>query len=102
LAVRVPVAAGSLADLVFVIQRRTAFEAVNGIFKEQSDGEQYQNILGVANDPFVSSAIIKDSRSTVIDLSMTQVADGGLVKVVSWYDNGGGYASQIIRHAVPG
>jgi glyceraldehyde 3-phosphate dehydrogenase len=100
LAVRVPVTVGSLVDLVFVTERSTTVEEVNRIFKEESEGQQYQDILGVTNDPFVSSDIIKDSRASIVDLGMTQVVDGDLVKVLSWYDNEWGYVSQMIRHAV--
>ena len=100
LAVRVPVTVGSLVDLVFVTERRTTADEVNRIFKEESEGGQYQDILGVTNDPFVSSDVIKDSRASIVDLGMTQVVDGDLVKVLSWYDNEWGYVSQMIRHAV--
>lgn len=100
LAVRVPVPVGSLADLVFVTERRTTVEEVNRIFTEESEGEQYQGILGITNEPFVSSDIIKDSRASIVDLGMTQVVDGDLVKVLSWSDNEWGYVSQMIRHAV--
>lgn len=100
LAVRVPVTVGSLADLVFVTERRTTVEEINRILKEESKGRQYQGILGVTNDPFVSSDIIKDPRASIVDLGMTQVVDGDLVKVLSWYDNEWGYVSQMIRHAV--
>jgi len=100
LAVRVPVTVGSLVDLVFVTERRTTVEEVNRSFKEESEGEQYQDILGVTNDPFVSSDIIKDPRASIVDLGMTQVVDGDLVKVLSWYDNEWGYVSQMIRHAL--
>jgi glyceraldehyde 3-phosphate dehydrogenase len=68
LAVRVPVTVGSLADLVFVTERRTTVEEVNRIFKEESEGRQYLDILGVTNDPFVSSDIIKDPRASIVDL----------------------------------
>ena len=88
-----------LVDLVFVTERRTTVEEVNRIFKEESEGEQYQDILGVTNDPVVSSDIIKDPRASIVDLGMTQVVDGDLVKVLSWYDNEWGYVSQMIRHA---
>ncbi|HWQ92051.1 MAG TPA: type I glyceraldehyde-3-phosphate dehydrogenase [Clostridia bacterium] len=100
LAVRVPITVGSLVDLVFVTERRTTVEEVNRIFQEESEGRQYQDILGVTNDPLVSSDIIKDPRASIVDLGMTQVVDGDLVKVLSWYDNEWGYVSQMIRHAV--
>ena len=100
LAVRVPVPVGSLVDLVFVTERRTTVEEVNRIFTEESEGDQYQGILGVTNEPFVSSDIIKDPRASIVDLGMTQVVDGDLVKILSWYDNEWGYVSQMIRNAL--
>lgn len=99
-AVRVPVTVGSLADLVFVTERRTTVEEVNRIFTEEAGSPKYQGVLGVTNEPAVSSDIIKDSRASVVDLGMTQVVDGDLVKVFSWYDNEWGYVSQMIRSAV--
>ena len=75
-------------------------EEVNRIFKEESEVGQYQDILGVTNDPVVSSDIIKDPRASIVDLGTTQVVDGDLVKVLSWYDNEWGYVSQMIRNAV--
>jgi glyceraldehyde 3-phosphate dehydrogenase len=101
LAVRVPVPVGSLVDLVFVTERRTTVEEVNHIFTEESAGEQYKDILGVTNDPVVSSDIIKDPRASIVDLGMTKVVDGDLVKILSWYDNEWGYVSQMIRNAMP-
>jgi glyceraldehyde 3-phosphate dehydrogenase len=56
--------------------------------------------VGVTTDPIVSSDIIGDSRASVVDLSMTQVVDGDLVKVMSWYDNEWGFTSQMIQVAV--
>jgi glyceraldehyde 3-phosphate dehydrogenase len=99
-AVRGPVPAGSLADMVFLTERETSVEEVNRIFQEEADSERYRGILGVTTDPIVSSDIIQDSRASVIDLAMTQVVDGDLVKVMSWYDNEWGYASQMVREAM--
>ena len=100
IAVRVPVPVGSLADLVFVTERRTTVEEVNRIFTEEAGSPKYKDVLGVTNDPAVSSDIIKDPRASVVDLGVTQVVDGDLVKVFSWYDNEWGYVSQMIRNAV--
>lgn len=100
LAVRVPVTVGSLVDLVFVTERCTTVEEVNRVFTEEAEGEQYKGVLGVTNEPFVSSDIIRDARASIVDLGLTQVVDGDLVKVLSWYDNEWGYVSQMIRHAV--
>ena len=99
LAVRVPVPVGSLVDLVFVTARNTNVAEVNRIFKEEAVSERYQDVLGVTEDPIVSADIIQDPRASIVDLTMTQVVDGDLVKVLSWYDNEWGYASQMVREA---
>ncbi|MEA5507794.1 type I glyceraldehyde-3-phosphate dehydrogenase [Halotia wernerae UHCC 0503] len=99
-AVRVPVAVGSISDITFVTERATTVEEINNIFREEADSDRYQGVLGVSEDPIVSSDIIQDTRASIIDLNMTQVVDGDLVKVMSWYDNEWGYASQMIREAL--
>lgn len=99
-AVRAPVPVGSISDIVFVTERKTTVEEVNQIFRDEASSEQYQGIVGVSEDEIVSSDIIKDTRASIIDLGMTQVVDGDLVKVMSWYDNEWGYANQMIRQAV--
>ncbi len=99
-AVRGPVPAGSLADIVFLTERETSVEEINQIFQEEADSERYRGILGVSKDPIVSSDIIRDPRASIVDLGMTQVVDGDLVKVMSWYDNEWGYASQMVREAM--
>ncbi|MBC7235854.1 MAG: type I glyceraldehyde-3-phosphate dehydrogenase [Chloroflexi bacterium] len=99
-AVRGPVACGSLADIVFVTERPTTVDEVNQIFREEAESDRYKGIVGVTDDPWVSSDIVGDPRASVIDLEMTQVVDGDLVKVMSWYDNEWGYASQLVREVV--
>ena len=99
-AVRGPVPAGSMADMVFVTKSNITENEINDIFREEADSERYNGILGVAEDPVVSSDIIMDSRASVVDLNMTQVIDGDLLKIMSWYDNEWGYTSQMIREAV--
>jgi glyceraldehyde 3-phosphate dehydrogenase len=98
-AVRGPVAVGSLIDVVLVTTRRTSVAEVNAIFREEAETERYRGIVGASDDPLVSSDIIKDSRASIVDLGMTQVVDGDLVKVMSWYDNEWGYANQLVREA---
>ena len=97
--VRCPVPCGSLADLVFVTERPTTVEEINQIFKEEADG-RYKNILEYATDPIVSSDIIMNPHASIFDPSMTQVVDGDLVKVFSWYDNEWGYTNQMVREVV--
>jgi glyceraldehyde 3-phosphate dehydrogenase len=99
-AVRAPVAVGSLADIVCLTARPTTVDEVNRVFVEEAGSERYRGILGVTDDPLVSSDIIKDPRASVVDRGMTQVVDGDLVKVMSWYDNEWGYSSQLVREAV--
>jgi glyceraldehyde 3-phosphate dehydrogenase len=99
-AVRAPVACGSIADIIFVTERETSVDEVNSIFREEADSDRYRGILGITDDPWVSSDIIGDPRASVVDLEMTQVVDGDLVKVMSWYDNEWGYATQLVRQTV--
>jgi glyceraldehyde 3-phosphate dehydrogenase len=94
------VTVGSLADIVLVAQRKTSVEEINQIFIEEAASERYHGILGVTEDPLVSADIIKDPRASVIDLGMTRVVDGDLVKILSWYDNEWGFTNQMVKEAV--
>jgi len=99
-AVRVPVPICSLCDVVILTERSTSVAEVNAVFLEEARSERYEGVVGVTEDPVVSSDIIQDPRASIIDREMTQVVEGDLVKVMSWYDNEWGYASQMIRQAV--
>ena len=99
-AVRGPVPDGSLADLVFLVEQDTTVEEVNQIFTEEANTDKYRGILGVTNDPIVSTDIIGDPHASLVDLGMTQVVDGNLIKIMSWYDNEWGFTNQMIREAV--
>jgi glyceraldehyde 3-phosphate dehydrogenase len=100
IAIRAPVAVGSIADLTFVTSRKTTVDEVNRIFAEEAETERYAGVLGVSPDPLVSSDVVGDPRASVVDLELTKVIDGDLVKVMSWYDNEWGYANQMVREAV--
>lgn len=99
-AVRAPVLVGSIADMVFLTERETTVEEVNGAFEEEAGSKRYKGILGASREELVSSDIIGDPRASVVDLSMTQVVDGDMVKVMSWYDNEWGYTNQMVREAI--
>ena len=99
IAVRGPVAVGSLADIVIVAERKTSVEEINQIFMEEAASDRYRGILGVTEDPIVSSDIIKDARASIVDLGMTRVVDGDLIKILSWYDNEWGFTNQMVRQA---
>jgi glyceraldehyde 3-phosphate dehydrogenase len=99
-AVRAPIPVGSISDIIFVTDKSTSVDEINSIFKEEAGSERYQDILAVSEDPIVSSDIVQDPHASIVDLTMTQVVDGDLVKVMSWYDNEWGYAAQMIKEAV--
>ncbi len=98
-ALRAPIPVGSVADLVFLTSRETSAEEVNRIFREEAESERYQGILGASEEELVSSDIVQDPRASIVDLGMTRVVGGDLVKVMAWYDNEWGYAMQMIREA---
>jgi glyceraldehyde 3-phosphate dehydrogenase len=99
-AVRAPVPVGSLADIVFVTGRGTSVEEVNRVFTEEAASDRYRQVLAVTEEPVVSSDIIRQSYASIVDLSLTQVVDQDLVKIMSWYDNEWGYANQMVRQAL--
>lgn len=99
-ALRCPIPCGSISDLVFVTSRTTNIEEVNKIFTEEAQSSRYAEIMSVNTDEIVSSDIIQDSHGSIVDLTMTKVVDGNLLKIMSWYDNEWGYASQMVREAV--
>lgn len=98
LAVRVPVITGSFADFTFVAKRLTTVAEVNGIFVKAGQDPRWKDILAVTDEPLVSSDIVGTSYGSIIDLSLTRVIDGDLVKVFSWYDNEWGYVATLVRH----
>ena len=100
IAIRAPIPVGSIADLTFVTSKPTSVAEVNRIFTEEAATARYAGVLGVSSDPLVSSDIVGDPRASVIDLELTKVIDGDLLKVMSWYDNEWGYANQMVREAV--
>jgi len=97
LAIRVPVSCGSLADITFVSQKETSVAEINEILVKASKEEKWRNILGVSNEPLVSSDIIKDTRPAIVDLTFTKVVDKDLGKVLVWYDNEWGYAWTLVK-----
>ncbi len=99
-AVRAPIPVGSISDIIFVTAQETSVEEVNDIFREEAASDKYKGILGVAEDPIVSSDVIGDSHASIVDVGMTQVVNGTLVKIMSWYDNEWGFTSQMIREGI--
>ncbi|MFB3069602.1 MAG: type I glyceraldehyde-3-phosphate dehydrogenase [Gemmatimonadales bacterium] len=94
-ALRVPTADVSLVDLVCVVERSTTSEAVNAAFQEAADGS-LNSILAVSNEPLVSVDYIGDPHSSTVDALSTNVIEGTLVHVASWYDNEMGYSARCV------
>jgi len=97
IAIRTPVPVGSISDITFITARRTSVEEVNSILSDESKTDRYKFVLAVSNEPLVSSDIVQSSFAAIVDLDMTRVVDGDLVKVMSWYDNEWGFTKQMIR-----
>ena len=97
IAVRTPVPVGSISDITFIAARTTSPAEINSILEEESKTKRYQQVLAVTSEPVVSTDIIKSPFAAVVDLEMTRVVDGDLVKVMAWYDNEWGFTNQMIR-----
>jgi glyceraldehyde 3-phosphate dehydrogenase len=97
LALRVPIGTGSLSDMVFLTKKATTVEEVNQVFIQAAQTNQWRGILGVTDESLVSSDIVGRPESAIVDLGLTQVVDGNLVKIVSWYDNEWGYCNRLIE-----
>ena len=100
ISLRVPVICGSIIDFTFIAARQTSAEEINDIFRKAVKEKQWQGILTVTEEPLVSSDIIKNPHGAIIDLQMTRVIDGDLVKILAWYDNEWGYSSMLLQHVL--
>ncbi len=98
MAVRAPVATGSVVDLTAEVSRETSAEEINAAVKAAAEGE-LAGILAYTEDPIVSTDIVKDPHSSIFDAGQTMVMDGTLVKVFAWYDNEWGYSSRVVELA---
>src|SRR3954467_4064907 len=94
-AIRAPVPTGSVVDLTFEAARETSVDEVNGALRAAAAGP-LKGILRFTDEPIVSSDIVKDPHSSILDSKLTAVIDGTLVKVVSWYDNEWGYSNRCV------
>ena len=97
LSVRVPTAVVSLSDITAVLKRDTTKEEINEVFRRAANDPFYQGILTVTEEPLVSSDFKGNSHSTIVDLELTNVVGGNLVKVVAWYDTEWGYSNRLVE-----
>ncbi|PIW36557.1 MAG: type I glyceraldehyde-3-phosphate dehydrogenase, partial [Candidatus Kerfeldbacteria bacterium CG15_BIG_FIL_POST_REV_8_21_14_020_45_12] len=100
LSIRVPLSTVSISDITFLLSKKVTVAQVNRAIKKASTTPRFKNIVGVTEEPLVSSDFIGDPRSAIVDLDLTRVVDGDLVKVVAWYDNEWGYANRLAELAV--
>jgi glyceraldehyde 3-phosphate dehydrogenase len=99
IAVRAPVATGSVVDLTCEVERETSVDEVNGLYKSAADTGRYEGILAYSEDPLVSTDVNKSPYSSIFDSKLTMVTEGTLVKVISWYDNEWGYSCRLVELA---
>jgi len=97
ISIRVPTITASLVDFTFLVKRPTSVTDINAILTEEASKPRWQGILAVTNEPIVSSDIIGRRESSIVDLALTQVIDGDLVKIFSWYDNEWGYSNRLVE-----
>jgi glyceraldehyde 3-phosphate dehydrogenase len=95
-AIRAPVITGSVVDLTFEAARETSVDELNDAFKAASESDTLKGILKYTEDPIVSTDIVSDPHSSIVDGQLTAVIDDTLVKVVSWYDNEWGYSNRCV------
>ena len=100
MAFRVPTPVGSLSDFTLLLKKKVTTDEVNRAFTEASKSKSYKGILEVTNEQIVSSDIVGNPASCIIDLSLTKVMDGDFVKVIAWYDNEFGYSNRLVEEVI--
>ncbi|MHB8710435.1 MAG: type I glyceraldehyde-3-phosphate dehydrogenase [Minisyncoccota bacterium] len=100
ISLRVPVPAGSIADVTFIAKRSTTREEVNDILRAAGKDPRWEGIFRTTDEELVSSDIVGEPCASIADLGMTRVVDGNLVKVLAWYDNEMGYTESLVRHVI--
>lgn len=99
-AIRVPTIVGSISDFTFLLDQKVTIEIVNQAIKEACEEPLWKGIVAWTQEPLVSSDIVGRSESAIVDLSLTQVVDGDLLKVFAWYDNEWGYSNRLIEMVI--
>ena len=100
ISLRVPVAAGSIADITFIAKRATTVEEVNAALEAAAGQPLWEGLFRTTRDALVSSDVVGEPCASIADLGMTRVVDGNLVKVLAWYDNEMGYTESLVRHVI--
>ena len=100
LSVRVPTSVVSLADITAIVKRDTTKDELNELFVNISKEPYYEGIIGVTSEELVSSDFIGDPHSCIVDLPLTDVVGGNMIKIVAWYDNEWGYSNRLVELAL--
>ncbi len=100
MSLRVPTITGSITDFAIVLKKDVTKEEVNQAFKDASQNAIYKGILAVSEEPLVSADIIGRTESAIVDLGLTQVIGGNLIKVFVWYDNEWGYTNRLVEQVI--
>ncbi len=100
IAIRVPVLCGSISDITCVLKKEVTVEQINNAFRQATKKPLFKDILAVSEEPLVSTDILGDTHSAIVDLSLTRVVGGNLVKVMAWYDNEWGYSCRLVEMAI--
>jgi len=95
LALRVPTPVGSLCDITFITNKKVDEKSINNALIKASKQANLKNIIEVSNEPLVSIDIVGNPHSTIVDLSLTKIIEGDLVKIIAWYDNEWGYSCRL-------
>ncbi len=98
--IRVPTIVGSISDFTFLLNTPTTVEAVNQAIKDASAEPRWQGIVAWTEEQIVSSDIIGRSESSIVDLGLTQLVDGDLLKIFAWYDNEWGYSNRLVEQVI--
>jgi glyceraldehyde 3-phosphate dehydrogenase len=99
IAIRVPIPTTSLSDITVILKKKVTVEEVAKAFKAAVKKPRWKGIVAVNEDPIVSSDIVGNSHSAIVDLPMTRVVDGDMLKILAWYDNEWGYANRLAEMA---
>lgn len=100
MSIRVPTPVGSLSDFTLLLKRDVTVEEVNDAFRKAVTNPLYQGVLQVTEEQIVSTDIIGNPASAIVDLSFTKVTGGNMVKVLAWYDNEFGYSNRLVEQVV--
>lgn len=98
-ALRVPLIVGSVSDCTFLLKKKVTVEEVKQALQDAAEGS-LKGILAVTDEPIVSSDIVGRSESAIVDLGLTQVVDGDMVKIFAWYDNEFGYSMRLVEQVI--